>query len=1321
MKRTYALKTGLLCMLLYCVQLCFAQVKPLGQSIPSPTAASLGAYGEVPVSFFSGVPGISIPIFDVKGTKLSLPLSLSYHAGGNRIETHPGWVGMGWSIIAGGAINRIVKGVFDEQALDKIQDATGYYYNKGTLNTIDWSSDEVMKAFPISRTLDEEPDEFVFNFMGFSGKFFLDEKGKWQIQGNRPLKITFNNELIDPYVVTQPVYVVETNAISKAFKQFTITDEYGNQYIFGGAGAIEYNDEIAPDKKNYRNGVAHMASTWYLSKIISANGEDVIDFTYDRGPFISSLYMNNINTSINGVGGGFLDVTCESFSYSSFPNGRIISPVYLRKIENKNFRIDFNMSKSDEYTYPTVVYTNICRKFYNSAPDTDYYLEMLQATAGIPYYQTHQLENSKYKNFVWLKLDSINITEKNSNNTYQSVLFNYNNNPLKRLELNSVSFRENLGGQTKDYSFDYNSTELPRYLEGMGDHWGFHNGGQMPAGVSNVNYLTAKTPSIDYVKARILETINYPTGGKTSFFYEMNRYAKILSNDRTSLTATAGDGGGLRISRIVNTDNAGNTTEKEYYYVSGYTAGAFPGSLPGSGILDVKPQYLFSVSGKDEQNKDFTSTIYTPNTIIPLTLNSSGLAVGYSEVVEKEKNGGYTIYKFSNHDNGDYKDIPAYNSYNRQNVPYVPFTTQDFRRGQLLEQTTYNSTGKALSKTLNEYIVVGNAATEVARAVNSTILIICKNQDGRRATTKVAYSLPYYSFLPSKQTNMLYDQLTNSYVTTVREYTYNNSYRLPTVTREQTSNGDIKRTETYYPFDFYTPADATNVHNKMLTANQLNYTIEQRNLLQSGTQTYITGGVLNTYTEQTAGKFVHSTAHVLEASGPIADAGFVKTTYNNGLQKDARYKLRTSQIYDVPNFNLKTLVQNDSQSESYIWGYNNTVPVAVVVNADSSDIAYTSFEYASDNGRWIVPPATYVADGITGKKAYSLASGNIKTPVRTTRQYIVSCWAKNAVPLVNGASPVFVGAAGNNGWKYYQYEVSSAAEITVSGSGLIDELRLYPRDAQMTTYTYDPYLGITSKCDISNQLLTYEYDGFARLKIVRDAQGKIVRLMDYRYKVLDSSDPVWKATGNSRCQLSTAGFNTGRSEQEQKDINPASPTYSTVRWVDTGVSAACPLEKWTDTGNKRCKKDANNQNTGEEEKEQKDMNPLSPTYNTVRWVSLGITNNCPAPQVIVASVEERQVSLIDETDHYQRTSNIYIVLRDLQGNKVNATNLTVNYQETYDANKKVTNTDRSVTFSGNEVLIKSGVVSEWFFNAMGTPVNYFTYDYSILPGTGYTR
>jgi hypothetical protein len=47
-----------------------AQRGSMRVTVPSPTAASLGKFGDVPVSFYTGVPNISIPLFTAKGRTL---------------------------------------------------------------------------------------------------------------------------------------------------------------------------------------------------------------------------------------------------------------------------------------------------------------------------------------------------------------------------------------------------------------------------------------------------------------------------------------------------------------------------------------------------------------------------------------------------------------------------------------------------------------------------------------------------------------------------------------------------------------------------------------------------------------------------------------------------------------------------------------------------------------------------------------------------------------------------------------------------------------------------------------------------------------------------------------------------------------------------------------------------------------------------------------------------------------------------------------------------------------------------------------------------
>lgn len=80
----------------------------------SPNVAGLGKYGDYQVSHFTGIPDISIPIFEAKSGSLSVPIALSYHASGVKPTDVGSWVGMGWSLSAGGQVARNVQGKPDE-------------------------------------------------------------------------------------------------------------------------------------------------------------------------------------------------------------------------------------------------------------------------------------------------------------------------------------------------------------------------------------------------------------------------------------------------------------------------------------------------------------------------------------------------------------------------------------------------------------------------------------------------------------------------------------------------------------------------------------------------------------------------------------------------------------------------------------------------------------------------------------------------------------------------------------------------------------------------------------------------------------------------------------------------------------------------------------------------------------------------------------------------------------------------------------------------------------------------------------------------------
>lgn len=57
-----------------------------------------------------------------------------------------------------------------------------------------------------------------------------------------------------------------------------------------------------------------------------------------------------------------------------------------------------------------------------------------------------------------------------------------------------------------------------------------------------------------------------------------------------------------------------------------------------------------------------------------------------------------------------------------------------------------------------------------------------------------------------------------------------------------------------------------------------------------------------------------------------------------------------------------------------------------------------------------------------------------------------------------------------------------------------------PGTVLITTYTYDPLIGVTSETDAKGNTIYYEYDGLQRLKITRDKDGRIIKNINYHHQ-----------------------------------------------------------------------------------------------------------------------------------------------------------------------------------------------------------------------------
>jgi YD repeat-containing protein len=237
----------------------------------------------------------------------------------------------------------------------------------------------------------------------------------------------------------------------------------------------------------------------------------------------------------------------------------------------------------------------------------------------------------------------------------------------------------------------------------------------------------------------------------------------------------------------------------------------------------------------------------------------------------------------------------------------------------------------------------------------------------------------------------------------------------------------------------------------------------------------------------------------------VPSASFTNASVSgNSILKDSRYQDEASFMFN--NGNPVTVTGRDGIVNSYLWDYSNTQPIAKVSGAANDQIAYTSFE-ADGMGGWSGINTGFIQStgGITGSKYYNQSSFSIsKSGLVTSSSYIVSYWSRNGAYSVSGTQsgyPKTLTTISFNGntWTLYEHLITGQPTITVTGSGAIDELRLYPKGALMTTYTYSPLIGISSQSDATGRISYYEYDALGRLQVIKDQNQNIVKKYEYRY------------------------------------------------------------------------------------------------------------------------------------------------------------------------------------------------------------------------------
>ncbi|WP_121326554.1 MULTISPECIES: DUF5977 domain-containing protein [unclassified Flavobacterium] len=452
---------------------------------PSPEAASLGKFVEVPVSHYTGLPNISVPLYTIESGEIKLPIQVSYHARGIQVSEMAPQVGTGWALSAGGVITRQQRGPADESTYGYLSENfyDTFYTSEATRVRVQAQS---LTGIDSDKLMDMEPDVYFFNFLNFSGKFIFDQKTK------KPVIQKYSDFKIEPkfengYYITG----------------WVITDKDGIKYYFGTSkdGARKAID--SPE-----------GSSSYQFLAQKGLQKSTVNITYNN----AWQLMDIVTPSNKEIKFEYLKERPDYFS-RSFDDGQ---GFYLTSHFSKIFMNQYHI-KTITFDKGKVVFT----KFATQRED----LRNSYALQKVEVFGSDGLLKVKH---------SFNYTYTNSEDT-NSLLHLRNSEPQakKRLFLESiVSEGSKTTNKGKKYSFVYDSQILPNRFSTAQDNWGYYNGKDNGEYSS---FFEGDNREVDTIKSQagMLKKIIYPTGGSATFEYEHNIvipplfYQELLMNPTT--------------------------------------------------------------------------------------------------------------------------------------------------------------------------------------------------------------------------------------------------------------------------------------------------------------------------------------------------------------------------------------------------------------------------------------------------------------------------------------------------------------------------------------------------------------------------------------------------------------------------------------------------------------------------------------------------------------------------------------------------------------------------------------------------------------------
>jgi YD repeat-containing protein len=1071
-------------------QIGIGQYQPIKIIPPTPEASSVFKFTEVPVSYFSGLANTSIPLFNIKAGSINIPIDLSYHARGVRVEEIAPRVGIGWSLNYGGMISRQIRGLPD----DGTPGAPSFYE---TIFTDPIVAGQVYND-NLNTPLDFEPDMYFFNVGGISGKFMFDPRDK--------------GVLLQAYSDTRIVPVINNSQM----EGLILTDNQGNKYYFGLSknqqrSAFDY-DAVHNFSFSQLHGMKDIGdsedrpiTTWHLLEIETASN-DLIEFTYEveDAIYYKRQYDKMVYDEIPD------DITQAPELTSFF--GRVQSwQNQIKEISFRNGKIKFTKSTAER------------EDIFNA-----YALEKVEL------------------------FDKNDVLVKGYSFQYEYPVTVQDNNQLgylktvdpgsgKRLFLHSIQETGRNGSALPPYVFTYSNIPLPNRFSNSQDAWGYYNGKNNGQYLTFFNYTTYNiSRQVDTVKceAGLLKKISYPTGGSVSFTYEQNKAVppaylnKLLYQNINPTEIVPVLAGFLKHPSYFDGDE---TYSKEFTIKPDKTGPVtFSFELPWCGTENDEPSvcdyrvylegegkniFLYPPGGtktlnigpgtyrlkvvapgghdpSDSRNTFFADIRWNEERNIIDESESNLLLASGKRIkrIEYRNQDGIAKIKEFNYTNpatgkssGVIFGLP--NFYFIQSFAYLggePIPIVD-KYGSL--------PGSPLSNLQGNGVGYSHVTEYYGDAVSNTGKIEYKfttTEDGGKY-----YEFPYHmpidnEWLRGKIDSMRVFEKTSSGYTlkkeTVNKYTYAGHPEVEAVF-----------------FTPFLPIGQNHVYNKNRKNFYLPLLIFHKDTVAPYNYIvyYQTGGVMDMY--QTIEK------EYLQGGLTLTKQTDYSFDYNKHYQSignetnDSKGNKLVTKLYYPPDLTTRTAAEQKLVDLNRI-----SAPIKVesfvkqkLTNAELSKV--TTFTSFKDWGSNIITPEL-------------VQSANNANPLETDAQFYSYDNAGNPIEIAekDGVHIVYL-------WGYAeQYPVAKVVEsdyntvknlvnLTMLANAhqytdqqIRDELNkirtgLANTNAMVSTYTYKPLIGTTSETDAKGRTTYYEYDGLGQLVLIRDHDNNIVKKIGYHY------------------------------------------------------------------------------------------------------------------------------------------------------------------------------------------------------------------------------